>query len=204
MRQISSNELGDFAAIHEADVELVNIARDNSQPCESLSRRLVENRQIPPGLRWQQSAEDHAAAADALPPGLDAQTRSVLVNEICAANAVVSELMGCKRVSVRLETLSAPMCPRFHVDHVHCRMLITLTGTGTEWIQNEDVDWNAFSDLSSDSPPLQSGAEIMQFETNSWSLLKGGAWGEKFDGVVHRSPHRGGDRLLLAIDPVLK
>ena len=74
--------------------------------------------------------------------------------------AIMGELMGCDQVGIRLETLSAPMCPRFHVDHVPCRMLITLSGAGTEWIHNSDVDWAVFADLETSAPPLQAHKEI--------------------------------------------
>ena len=45
-------------------------------------------------------------------------------------------------------------------------------------------------------------ADIKQMVTGHWSLLKGGAWNDKFNGVVHRSPHDEKDRLILSIDPI--
>ena len=81
-------------------------------------------------------------------------------------------------------------------------MLITLSGAGTEWIANDDVDWTAFADRESMDPPMQADAEIRQFPTGNWSLLKGGSWSEHFAGVVHRSPHNVGERLLLTLDPI--
>ncbi len=202
MRQVSSKELCDFAAIYDDDVELVSVTRPQDHTCETLSERLVKSRQIPQ-LRWLQAANDPNATAEALPANLDDDVRSVLVDQIAEASEVLTELMDCERVGVRLETLSAPMCPRFHVDYVPCRMLITLSGPGTEWIRHRDVDWAIFADLQTTTPPLQADRDIQKVPTSSWSLLKGGAWNEGFKGVVHRSPHGDGERLLLSLDPIV-
>ena len=201
MRQVISDELGDFAAIYDEDVEVVSVARPQASTCAALSKRLIRSRQVP-RLRWVQAADDPEAPASELPATIDADVRSALLDQIAGASEMLGELMDCERVGVRLETLTAPMCPRFHVDHVHCRMLITLSGVGTEWIPNSDVDWAVFADLDTTAPPVQANGEIQRFATGNWSLLKGGAWHDSFDGVVHRSPHGVGERLLLSLDPV--
>ena len=63
---------------------------------------------------------------------------------------IVNEMLGspvdCKKIGVRIATLRSPMCPLFHVDNIRCRMLITLCGDGTQWISNQDVDWEIFLD----------------------------------------------------------
>ena len=202
MRQVISNQLEDFAAIYDDNVELVSVSRPQAGSCETLSKRLIQSRQIPQ-LRWVQAVGDPGASDGALLTTIDPDVRSVLVDQITEASEVVGELMDCEQVGVRLKTLSAPMCPRFHVDNVPCRMLITLSGEGTEWIHNSDVDWTVFADLGTSAPPVQAGQEIQQLRTGHWSLLKGGAWSDQFCGVVHRSPHREGERLLLSLDPIL-
>ncbi|MEM1436690.1 MAG: DUF1826 domain-containing protein [Pseudomonadota bacterium] len=202
MRQVSSDQLGDFAAIYDADVELVCVARPQAQACEAVSKQLVSSRQVP-SLRWMQAAGDAGAPASALPATVDAEVRAVLVEQVAEAGEVLRQLMGCEQVGVRLETLNAPMCPRFHVDHVPCRMLITLSGAGTEWISHADVDWTAFADPETTAPPVRDRGQVRHLATGQWSLLKGGAWVDGFDGVVHRSPNAPGGRLLLSLDPIL-
>ena len=201
MRQVISGQLGDFAAIYDEDVEIVSVTRPQADTCEALSGRLIRSRQVPQ-LRWIQPADDPEAPARELPATIDADVRSVLRDQIAEASEMLGELMDCKRVGVRLEALRAPMCPRFHVDYVPCRMLITLSGAGTEWIPNRDVDWAVFADLGTMAPPVQANRQIRQLTTGHWSLLKGGAWNGCFSGVVHRSPHGVGERLLLSLDPV--
>lgn len=201
MRQVIGDHLGDFASIYDDDVEIVSVTRPQANICESLSRRLIRSRLVPE-LRWVQPADDPDAAERVLPATIDDDVHSVLLEQIAEASELLGDLVECERVGIRLETLNAPMCPRFHVDHIPCRMLITLSGAGTEWIQNVDVDWIAFDDHETMEPPVHENRQIQQLNTGNWSLLKGGAWHDHFRGVVHRSPHGVGERLLLALDPV--
>lgn len=202
MRQVFSNRLGDFAAIYDEDVEIVSVKRPRANFYKALSNRLIRARQVPE-LRWIQRADDPAAAARVLPATIDADIHSLLLDQISEACEMLGELVECEHVGVRLETLNGPMCPRFHVDHIPCRMLITFSGVGTEWISNNDVDWVVFDDLETMAPPVQEDRQIHRLTTGHWSLLKGGAWQDLFRGVVHRSPHGVGERLLLALDPIL-
>lgn len=202
MRQVTGDQLGDFAAIYDEDVELVSVTRPQVEVCEALSRRLIRSRQVPE-LRWVQSVDDPDAPTRELPSTIDPDVASSLVDQIAEASEMLGELLECKQVGVRLETLNAPMCPRFHVDHIPCRMLITLSGEGTDWIPNSEVDWRVFDNLETAVPPIHENQQIQRLNTGHWSLLKGGAWKKDgFRGVVHRSPHDVGERLLLALDPV--
>ena len=117
---------------------------------------------------------------------------------------MLSDLLGCNKVSVRLASLRSPMCPLFHVDNIACRLLITLCGKGTEWIPNDSVDWKILSDRKNNSLPVKDESAIMEFKVGHWSLLKGGAWSNNFNGVVHRSPDTSDARLLLSLDPVFE
>ena len=201
MRQVIGSQLGDFAAIYDEDVEIVSVARPQAGTYEGLAERLIRSRQVPQA-RWIQPADDPEAPASELPATLEPDVRSALLDQIAEASEMLGELVDCERVGVRLETLSAPMCPRFHADYVPCRMLITLSGVGTEWIPNSDVDWAVFADLETAAPPVKANRQIQRMATGHWSLLKGGAWNDGFRGVVHRSPHDVGERLLLSLDPV--
>ena len=153
MRQVTGDQLGDFAAIYDEDVELVSVTRPQARVCEALSRRLIRSRQVPE-LRWVQSVDDSEAPTRELPSTIDADVASSLFDQIAEASEMLGELLECEQVGVRLETLNAPMCPRFHVDHIPCRMLITLSGEGTDWIPNSEVDWRVFDNLETAVPPI--------------------------------------------------
>jgi hypothetical protein len=45
-----------------------------------------------------------------------------------------------KQVGLRLRLLDSPMCPRFHVDKVPCRMVTTFSGPGTQWLEHNQVN----------------------------------------------------------------
>ena len=126
----------------------------------------------------------------------------MLVDLILESGEVLGSLVDCKKIGVRVATLRSPMCPLFHVDNIRCRMLITLCGEGTQWISNQDVDWEVFLDKENKDIPIKENVDIKQLATGYWSLLKGGAWNDNFIGVVHRSPHDKKDRLILSIDPI--
>ena len=201
MRHVYSDQLADFAAIYQQDVEVVSVTRQRSSSLDTVSEELIRSRRIPE-TRWVQGTNDPDAAKNALSATIGSEAHTALSAEISEASELLGLLTECNEVGIRLETLRAPMCPRFHVDFVHCRMLITLAGAGTDWIPNGDVDWEAFGDRTSTAPPVHADAEIQQLSAGNWSLLKGGKWSDHFDGVVHRSPHDEGERLLLTLDPI--
>jgi len=203
MQLVESNKLSDLKMIYSDDVELVSVARTNSTTVEELSQRLLEPR-TSLKLQWKQTLKDHETADSQLPETIDTEVRSILVGLIVESSEVFGELMKCSQIGVRLATLRSPMCPRFHVDQIPCRMIITLAGMGTEWIPNKGVNWSDFSDLSSDKAPLNDSGTVQQLETGNWSILKGGAWARGYQGLVHRSPHDYAERLLLSLDPIFE
>ena len=201
MQLVESNQLSDLKMIYSDDVELVSIVRSNSTTIEELSQRLLELR-TPLKLQWKQTLKDRETADSQLPESIDIELRTMLVDLIGESCEIFGELMGCSQIGVRLATLRSPMCPRFHVDQIPCRMIITMIGTGTEWIPNKGVNWSDFSDLSNDKAPLNDSGTIQQLETGNWSILKGGSWARGYQGLVHRSPHDYSERLLLSLDPI--
>ena len=203
MRHLLSDQTGDFAAIHDEDVELVSVARPASDSLEALAEQLFASRQVVQA-QWEQAAGDPDAPSAALSMSMDADWLGALSEEVALAADLLSELVGCERIGIRVTTLRGPMCPRFHADQVLCRMLITVRGPGTEWIPSDDVNRALMADRDSDALPIRDGGGIKHLATGNWSLLKGGAWNQRFGGVVHRSPHGAGERLLLSFDPVFR
>ena len=201
MHCLLSDRIGDFAAIYNEDVELVSVARPASRFLDALAEHLFASRQDV-RIEWEQAARDADAPLAALSMSIDAERLGAVGEEITLASDMLSELLGCKRVGIRMTTLRRPMCPRFHVDHIPCRMLVTIGGPGTEWIASDDVDRALLADLDTAAPPIRRSGDIRRLATRNWSLLKGGAWDGQFGGVVHRSPHGTGERLLLSFDPI--
>ena len=196
-----SDRIGDFAAIYDEGVELVSVSRPASGSLDALAEHLFASRQDV-RIEWEQAARDADAPMAALSMSIDAGCLGALCEEITLASDMLSELVGCERIGIRVTTLRRPMCPRFHVDHIPCRMLVTIGGPGTEWIASGDVDHALLADRDTAVPPVRRGGDIRRLATRNWSLLKGGTWDGRFGGVVHRSPHETVERLLLSFDPI--
>ncbi|MEM7078136.1 MAG: DUF1826 domain-containing protein, partial [Pseudomonadota bacterium] len=104
MQHVVSDTLADFAAFYDEDVELISITRPRAQSSQAYAQELLSSRGLPPS-NWVQEAGDANALADAL----SASVCPTLVGEITQATEVVSDLLGCQRVDIRLEILSQPM-----------------------------------------------------------------------------------------------
>ncbi len=117
-------------------------------------------------------------------------------------------LFDAQKVGVRLTILDKPMCPKFHVDHVPCRLVTTYAGSATQWLSNQGLDRTKLGAGSLGQPDDCSGlfakeSVIHQMATGDVALLKGSGWeGNESNGLVHRSPVYipNERRLLLTID----
>ena len=201
MKSVLSDQLECFADIYSKDVELVCMTHSQSSYMDSLGKEILSAREDIE-LQWIQSLDDLRIVDELLPMSVESEGRQMLANQIKESCCMLQENLNCKYVGVRLLTLNKPMCPRFHVDQIPCRLLITISGGGTEWIPNEDVDWEVFEDTTNQDVPLKEKKKVKQFKAGEWSLLKGGTWQSQFKGVVHRSPNINEDRLMLSLDPI--
>lgn len=201
MRHVQSQQITDLAKIYREDVELVSIQRHELSALKPLVDELLSDRHHLE-LQWEQTSADAEVAFKQLRSSMGDIAAQALSEEIATASDVMGELLDCRQVGVRVATLSSPMCPRFHVDQVPCRLISTICGPGTELIAYNDVDYDLLGSRVTDDPPLKSGGTIQILASGCWSVMKGGRWQERFTGVVHRSPHQRGDRLLLSFDPI--
>jgi hypothetical protein len=104
------------------------------------------------------------------------------------------------------------MCPRFHVDHVICRLICTYFGSGTEWLPESSVTRSALGIIDvkadfADAIAHNQGCEpdIRTLREGSVGLLKGEKWpGNEGRGLVHRSPAASAEqsRLVVTLDPI--
>lgn len=115
---------------------------------------------------------------------------------------LLADLTGCARVGVRLARVESAMCPRFHVDRVSVRLVVTYLGSGTEYVASEAVDRRF---LGTDSEHLCAPDAMQAAAPGHVVLLKGEAWpGHRGRGAVHRSPRASSTepRVVLTLDPV--
>ena len=102
--------------------------------------------------------------------------------------AQIVEMFGClfdiDMVGLRLRTLNAAMCPKFHYDRVPCRLVTTYSGIGTQWLPNDAIELNETGRLQ-----VNGDSEPHTLTAGDVALLKGSAWpGNESTPLVHRSP----------------
>ena len=133
-------------------------------------------------------------------------------NEICQHITLLVDmfctLFDLKEAGLRLKLLDSPMCPKFHVDKVPCRLVTTFYGSATEWLPHSAVNRTKLGagsiGLQDDSSGImQHASDIQQLSSGDVALLKGESWhNNELAGLVHRSPvltqHE--RRLLLTLD----
>ena len=202
MKSIISAEVNDFFEIHSQNIELISIKNPDLDEIEVLSKEII-NSAKELELRWVQDINDLGYIENSLPASLSSDQKNMLIDQISKSSKILGTILKCSKFTVRLAKLRSPMCPLFHVDQIPCRLLISLYGNGTEWIENDMVDWEILLDRHNMNVPLNEHGKIRQMSTGNWCFLKGGKWQSNFHGVVHRSPHEISDRLLLSLDPIL-
>jgi|GEM_PF-4450219 len=88
-------------------------------------------------------------------------------------------------------TLGCPqdrMCPLFHVDHISLRLIVTLKGPGTEWLNDRDVIRKNLG-KGSNKNIVRDDAIVHELKSYQVGILKGEEYPGNFGkGVVHRSP----------------
>ena len=109
-------------------------------------------------------------------------------------------LLGARRIVLRLRSLTKPMCPRFHVDHVPLRLISTYAGVASEWLEEGGMDRRRLGEAQAEP---HDGERIQRLEAGWVALAKGEKWsGNEGAGLIHRSPTPppGERRLLLTLD----
>ncbi|MBU2869079.1 DUF1826 domain-containing protein [Colwellia sp. E2M01] len=153
---------------------------------------------VTPESAYQQLCEKFGASEDVMTLSKDI---ALLVDMFCC-------LFDLKQAGLRLSILEHAMCPRFHVDHIPCRLVTTYRGVGTQWLPHYAVDRTKLGAGNQGKPDEISGlfndiADINQLTQGDVALLKGEGWNEQTGaGIVHRSPviPAGERRLILTLD----
>lgn len=135
-------------------------------------------------------------------------TRAVFIHDVATIIDMFACLFDLEKIGLRLTTLTKAMCPRFHTDHVLCRLITTYFGKGTEWLDSNTIDphqLNTYNDPH-DNTPFFEEAPCLHLKAGDIALFKGDRWEESTTnrGVIHRSPqlNPGEVRLLLTLDMI--
>ena len=101
--------------------------------------------------------------------------------------ALIPSFLRCFQVAkagLRIELVSEVMCPKFHIDNMHVRMIKTYVGPGTQYVYTHRKE------------------HIQQAAAGDVVLLKGEKHPTQSGTVLHRSPHHKhhASRLILVLD----
>ena len=195
--------------IYDQNTNIVIWQRDLEQALTNAVNTLISTNAIKP-LELAVSPDDaFNKLVTALKP--DDNNRDE-TDALCKDIALLVEMFCClfdlKRAGLRLKILDKPMCPRFHVDKIPCRLVTTYQGVATQWLNHSDVDRSKLGTGNLGKPDEESGLfkslnNINQLNQGDVALLKGEYWDENEGaGLVHRSPPvaENEQRLLLTLD----
>lgn len=196
-----------LAGIYEPEVNLAVWQRGARPAVSAHCSSLLQHRH-PLALRTTVSVDALRNAPEATLPAALAQ------GPLGADIALLVDMFAClfelEQVGLRLLVLDHAMCPRFHVDRVHCRLLATYGGAGTQWLRDSQLsqpwrDMLTAAEQGCNAAKIELDACTASIGCMDVALLKGEIWPDNAgNGLVHRSPQPGsGDkRLLLTLDIV--
>ncbi|MEJ2630706.1 MAG: DUF1826 domain-containing protein [Acidihalobacter sp.] len=126
--------------------------------------------------------------------------RASLIEDLSLLREVVCELLGCVAAGLRLARVGRAMCPGWHVDRVGIRLVCTYQGSGTQWLDDQNIDRR---DLS---PGRMKENAFIEASSGEIVLLKGALWQDNNTfGAIHRSPGLRSSaslRTLITLDPL--
>ena len=124
-----------------------------------------------------------------LPSSVKDTLSSEVLEELKPAIHAYTELLPDQQnFSLKFEKTHTQSCPLFHVDRVSLRLLCTLKGPGTEWVEDKYVNRHKLGKGRNDKI-IKPKATICSLKTFQVGILKGSDYPGNFStGIVHRSP----------------
>ena len=170
-------------SIFEPDVNLAVWQRSLPPSLQCYISCLQSTLQLPP--QYMLTVSDISSELSAQLPESPGKTE--FIADIQQIAEMFACLMDCQQLGLRLRVLDKPMCPKFHTDHLVCRLVSSYSGPATEW----------------HAGPVTAAKPTQQLQCGDIALLKGSGWEDSpCHAISHRSPATPGQRLLLTLDPV--
>lgn len=194
-----------LSAIYAEDVNLAVWRRELTAEQQQAARHIV-NSPLFSSISAVVSVDSIAELLQSRLPNCD--DKQAIVDDAVFLVDLFTCLFDLSQVGFRMSRLDRVMCPRFHVDHVPCRLVTTYVGSATEWLPDDKLDRRKLGLGNNGLPDHISGiyqhqSDISQLMTGYVALFKGEKWiGNEGGGLVHRSPQAASEekRLLLTLD----
>lgn len=182
-QQKQATDLAVLTDIFEPDVNLTIWQRSLPDTVQQYATSLISELKLP--LQHRLALNDISALLDQVLP--EATGKADFIEDVQQLAEIFACLMDCPQLGLRLKVLQQPMCPKFHTDHLLCRLVSTYIGPATEW----------------HAGPLDLAVPCQNMQQGDVALLKGSGWeGMQTYAISHRSPVTPATRLLLTLDPV--
>ncbi|KXF80691.1 DUF1826 domain-containing protein [Enterovibrio coralii] len=193
-----------LADIYNQNVNIAVWERDLPQRLSDEVTRLLETK---PSFRASVIVEPEKVGGS-LAEKLHPEQYPLLLGDIATLVDMFCCLFGLERAGLRITALDGPMCPKFHVDKVPCRLVTTYQNIATEWLRDSAANRKVLGLDNEGKPqgsvaPQPEASEIHQLSCGDVALLKGVCWeGNEASGLIHRSPAISNEagRLLLTLD----
>ena len=161
---------------------------------------------LEPLVRWFKDGYDLEATRVELlqhfPDGPVKGVREDVVEDVLRLMSMFEATTRAGAFKLQLEIVNHDMCRLFHQDYYRQRLICTLKGPGTEWLDHDNVNRGALGKGDNDAIVKDMG-KVRRANTHDVLLLKGAKYGGGTPSVIHRSPpiaHQKGLRVLLKLD----
>ena len=161
---------------------------------------------LEPLIRWfKEGCDLDATRLELLQHFPDGPVRGVkedVVEDVLRLMSMFEATTRSGAFKLQLEIVNHDMCRLFHQDYYRQRLICTLKGPGTEWLDHDNVNRGALG-KGDNGAIVKDMDKVHRANTHDVLLLKGARYGGGALSVIHRSPpiaHHNGLRVLLKLD----
>lgn len=122
-------------------------------------------------------------------------------------SAVAKMCPSATELTVSLQTMGEMVCPRWHQDIYIGRAIICYNGSGTNYVNNDNVNFGELENCSNNEHIVSDPSQALSVNTADILFMKGNRFPGAARGLVHKSPdkryHADGaimNRLCLKVD----
>ena len=192
------------AASHPWPDQVMVEARDGNPAFDAYFDAVLND--LEPLIRWFNDGCDLDATRLELlqhfPDGPVKGVKEDVVEDVLRLMSMFEATTLSGAFKLQLEIVNHDMCRLFHQDYYRQRLICTLKGPGTEWLDHDNVNRGALG-KGDNGAIVKDMDKVHRANTHDVLLLKGARYGGGALSVIHRSPpiaHHNGLRVLLKLD----
>ena len=192
------------AASHPWPDQVMVEARDGNPAFDAYFDAVLND--LEPLIRWFKEGCDLDATRLELlqhfPDGPVKGVKEDVVEDVLRLMSMFEATTLSGAFKLQLEIVNHDMCRLFHQDYYRQRLICTLKGPGTEWLDHDNVNRGALG-KGDNGAIVKDMDKVHRANTHDVLLLKGARYGGGALSVIHRSPpiaHHNGLRVLLKLD----